>query len=251
MYDSTNPAAIPKTATLVLTYIDGQYVTNGTVAVLLPGAKRVTTTTTATGNLSAQIYDCERGDGNAIQAAIWAQKKLALNQRPTIYCSRIGSPGYGYQWVVAALAQLGISLSQVDFGIADYTGTPHLVPGSAFTQYANPPDSGGDYDLSLTNGIWPGDPDPDMLNKPACALVPTPDSKGYYIVAQDGGVFAYGDAPFLDSLPQLGIVPAQPIVGMGLYTVNQTVEGYWLLGADGGVFALPPGKTPFYGAANK
>jgi hypothetical protein len=90
-----------------------------------------------------------------------------------------------------------------------------------------------------------------MLNKPACAIVATPDSKGYYIVAEDGGVFAFGDAPFHDSLPQLGITPAQPVVDMALCLNGSSVLGYWLVGADGGVFSLPPGQVPFYGAANK
>jgi hypothetical protein len=205
------------------------------------------------GSLAAQIYDCERGDGNAQTAANWVVLKLERHERPTVYCSRVGEPGFGWPDVLAALDQRHIAHSSVDFGIADYYSgyQPHLVPRSAFTQFANPPGSGGDFDVSLTNGVWPNVPNPDMLNKPACAIVATPDSKGYYIVAQDGGVFAFGDAPFHDSLPQLGITPAQPVVDMALYAPGGSVEGYWLVGADGGVFSLPPGRTPFYGAANK
>ncbi len=90
-----------------------------------------------------------------------------------------------------------------------------------------------------------------MLNKPAVQLIATPTGKGYYIVAADGGIFAFGDAQFYDSLPQLGITPAQPVVSMALHETNNVVDGYWLLGSDGGVFSLPPGKIPFYGAANK
>lgn len=252
MYDSTNVSAIPLSATLVLVYIDGDYQTAVQARSRLPNAELVRTTTTASGSLLAQIYDCERGDGNAQQAADWARRKLALHLRPTIYCSRIGSPGEGWPDVQKALTAIGISLNAVDFGIADYTGRPHLVIGSAFTQYANPATSGGDYDLSLTNGIWPNEPEPNMLNKPAAQIVATPTGKGYYIVAEDGGVFAFGDAMFHDSLPQLGIIPSQPVVSMALHEPTPgTVDGYWLLGADGGVFALPPGKIPFYGAANK
>ncbi len=32
-------------------------------------------------------------------------------------------------------------------------------------------------------------------------IVPTSDNRGYFLVGQDGGVFAFGDAPFLGSLP--------------------------------------------------
>ncbi|MGH9207922.1 MAG: hypothetical protein ACRD1G_15430 [Acidimicrobiales bacterium] len=39
-----------------------------------------------------------------------------------------------------------------------------------------------------------------------------PDSQGYWLAADDGGVFSYGDAPFLGSMG--GIPLNQPVVGM-------------------------------------
>ena len=36
-------------------------------------------------------------------------------------------------------------------------------------------------------------------------IVPSADGQGYFIVAKDGGVFAFGDARFLGSLPSEGI----------------------------------------------
>jgi hypothetical protein len=247
MYDSTNVAAIPSTATLILVYIDGNYQTAGPARLRFPTAQLVSTTTSFVGAPAARIFDCERGDGNATSAAYWAERELLAKRRPTIYCSRIGEPGYGWPDVKRELQANGISLLAVDFGIADYTGHPHLLPGSAFTQYASPATgSGGDYDLSLTNGVWPNGPNPAMLNKPACAIVGTSTGKGYWIAAEDGGIFAFGDAQFKGSLPALGITPAQPIVGMAAVPSN---DGYWLVGADGGVFSF--GSAPFEGAANK
>ena len=35
-------------------------------------------------------------------------------------------------------------------------------------------------------------------------MAATQDGKGYWLVASDGGVFAYGDAPFYGSLPSYG-----------------------------------------------
>jgi hypothetical protein len=244
MYDSTNVAAIPPTANLILVYVDGLYQTEDAARARFPTAELITTTTTFVGQPGARIYDCERGDGNATQAAAWAERELFSKRRPTIYCSRIGSPGYGWQWVKEALQAANIPLLDVDFGIADYTNTPHLVPGSAFTQYVNPPRSGGDYDISLTNGVWPNAPDP-VLTKPACAIMATSTGKGYWIVSQDGGVFSYGDAQFKGSLPSLGITPAQPIVDAD----SVGTDGYWLLGMDGGIFSF--GSAPFEGSANK
>ena len=38
-----------------------------------------------------------------------------------------------------------------------------------------------------------------QLNKPIDGIVNTPDGGGYWLVASDGGMFAFGDAPFLGS----------------------------------------------------
>ena len=74
-------------------------------------------------------------------------------------------------------------------------------------------------------------------------------------VGRDGGVFgptlspipgtsSLPSAPFYGSLPELGIKPAAPIVG-----IAATVDGggYWLVGEDGGVFSF--GDARFYGSA--
>ena len=37
------------------------------------------------------------------------------------------------------------------------------------------------------------------LNKPIVAMAPTPDGEGYWLVASDGGIFAFGDAGFSGS----------------------------------------------------
>ena len=67
--------------------------------------------------------------------------------------------------------------------------------------------------------------------------------KGYWLVGRDGGVFAFGGAQFLGSLPHRHIVPVAPIVG-----IASTLDGngYWLVGSDGGVFAF--GDAVFYGS---
>ena len=43
-------------------------------------------------------------------------------------------------------------------------------------------------------------------------MAATPDGRGYWIVASDGGIFSYGDANFNGSMG--GIVLNQPVVGM-------------------------------------
>ena len=50
------------------------------------------------------------------------------------------------------------------------------------------------------------------LNQPIVGMAPTPDGQGYWLVARDGGIFAYGNARFYGS--HGGSPLNQPIVGM-------------------------------------
>src|SRR5436305_1150119 len=62
------------------------------------------------------------------------------------------------------------------------------------------------------------------------------------LVAADGGVFAFGNAPFVGSAG--GVRLNRPVVGMA---ASPSGNGYWLVAADGGVFAF--GNAPFVGSA--
>ena len=54
-----------------------------------------------------------------------------------------------------------------------------------------------------------------VLNKPIVGIAAAPTGNGYYLVASDGGVFAFGTgAHFQGSTGALKLV--QPIVGMAL-----------------------------------
>ena len=69
----------------------------------------------------------------------------------------------------------------------------------------------------------------------------TPDGGGYWLVASDGGVFAYGDAVFYGSAGNLHLT--KPVVGMA---VTPDGGGYWLVASDGGVFSY--GDAAFHGS---
>jgi len=69
------------------------------------------------------------------------------------------------------------------------------------------------------------------LNAPIVAVAATLTG-GYWEVAADGGVFAFGDAPFYGSM---GAKPLNaPIVAVA---ATPDGGGYWEVAADGGVFA--------------
>jgi hypothetical protein len=72
-------------------------------------------------------------------------------------------------------------------------------------------------------------------------MASTPDGRGYWLVASDGGIFSYGDAPFYGSTGN--IVLNKPIVGMA---ATASGNGYWMTASDGGIFAF--GAAPFYGS---
>ncbi|HXW38403.1 MAG TPA: hypothetical protein VEJ44_01815, partial [Acidimicrobiales bacterium] len=72
---------------------------------------------------------------------------------------------------------------------------------------------------------------------PHTAAAPT----GYWTAAADGGVFAFGAAPFEHSLG--GTTLNAPVVGMA---PTPTSDGYWLVAADGGVFAF--GDAGYFGS---
>src|ERR1700677_3558457 len=79
------------------------------------------------------------------------------------------------------------------------------------------------------------------LSKPIVGMAPTPDGRGYWLVASDGGIFNYGDAAFYGSTGAIRL--DQPIVGMA---PTPDGAGYWMGAADGGGF--PFGDAGYYGS---
>ena len=73
-------------------------------------------------------------------------------------------------------------------------------------------------------------------------MASTPDGKGYWLVAADGGIFTFGDATFYGSTGAIKL--NQPIVGI---SSTPDGKGYWLVAADGGIFTF--GDATFYGSA--
>jgi hypothetical protein len=79
------------------------------------------------------------------------------------------------------------------------------------------------------------------LSSPVVSM--TAGSKGYWLVARDGGIFAFGE-PFVGSLPGLG---AQSLPAGVRIRALPDGRGYYILGVDGAVFTF--GTAKFFGAA--
>jgi len=79
------------------------------------------------------------------------------------------------------------------------------------------------------------------LASPVVGVASTPDGLGYWAVGSDGGIFAFGNAPFEGSTGAIHL--DAPIVGMA---ATSDGGGYWLVASDGGIFAF--GDAVFLGS---
>jgi hypothetical protein len=79
------------------------------------------------------------------------------------------------------------------------------------------------------------------LAHPAVGMAVTPDGQGYWEVASDGGLFAFGDAAFEGSMG--GQHLNAPVVGMA---TTPDGKGYWEVASDGGIFKY--GDAGFFGS---
>jgi hypothetical protein len=76
------------------------------------------------------------------------------------------------------------------------------------------------------------------LNRPIVGISPTPDNQGYWLVASDGGVFAF-NAPFRGSMGRVRLNrPVNGLVAFG--------DGYLMVASDGGIFDFS--NQPFFGS---
>ena len=79
------------------------------------------------------------------------------------------------------------------------------------------------------------------LTAPIVGIAATADGRGYWLVAADGGLFAFGDAGFYGSMG--GRPLTQKVVGLASTADGR---GYWEVASDGGIFAF--GDAGFHGS---
>ena len=75
---------------------------------------------------------------------------------------------------------------------------------------------------------------PHSLNAPIVGMVPSHDDRGYFMVASDGGVFAFGDATFAGSCPGIGGCNGAAVA----VVPDATGGGYWVVTNSGAVYAF-------------
>jgi len=103
---------------------------------------------------------------------------------------------------------------------------------------------GSAYSLGLT-----GLSGPHPLNAPIVGMATTPNARGYYLVAADGGVFNFGSAEFHGSAYSLGFTGLNgphpiksPVVSI---LPSPTGTGYYLIGSGGDILSIAaPALSP-------
>ncbi len=115
------------------------------------------------------------------------------------------------------------------------------VPSALYTGYNLAASDGGVFSFPSGGMPFCGSTGNLRLVAPVVGIAMAPVSGGYWEVASDGGVFAYGQAGFYGSMG--GRPLNQPIVGMA---ATPDGRGYWEVASDGGIFAF--GDAGYYGS---
>jgi hypothetical protein len=127
MYDSAQASNLPASAGFVATYSNGSYAASPSS---IPGHPNTVWIDVNGSNPNANALDIEPGDASPSQAAAWVH----ANKNPVVILYSSVSTWDAVKQSVSTLSPQ--DQSRVRYWIADPTGVPHLLPGSAATQYA-------------------------------------------------------------------------------------------------------------------
>jgi hypothetical protein len=159
MADDIDVANYPANPEVVAGYVNGAWPSALGLPARFPGVPLVTIDVNGT-RPDAMVLDMEWGDATPEMCPPWAAQH-GTDPAPVIYCSlsRV-------QEVLDAFTAAGFK-GDWRLWTAHYTGKPHTctlldcglpigaVGSMVATQYADPPLSGGPYDLSLCAPGWP------------------------------------------------------------------------------------------------
>lgn len=148
MYDSVTPTDIPTSAQMVAGYISGTYRWPQSGWDRFPNAVHVKIATRADVN-DGHVLDVEPGDATPAQAPGWVRMRRAAGVDPTVYTSLS-------EWASVRQAFAAAGVPEPHYWIAHYNGDRTIPAGAVAIQYADPPSSGGHYDLSAVADYWPG-----------------------------------------------------------------------------------------------
>src|SRR5277367_4816973 len=109
--------------------------------------------------------------------------------------NRRGTAGVRACTGAAAVLALGAALLTFGSDVASATGPSTVTPTVGVSGFGDATSYGA----------------PSQVNAPLVGIAGTPDGKGYWLAASDGGVFTFGDAGFFGSAGNIALY--RPIVG--------------------------------------
>ena len=194
-----------------------------------PTSVTVTTPNVRTGS-QVTVTVSTSGTAGGTSASVAAARYTFVSPQVTGIVARKGPTSGGEQVTVSGSDFSGAT--SVRFG-----ATPasfRVISSSTLVARVPPGPSGGaTVNLTVTS--------PDGVSSPSAGSRFTYAVPGYWLVASDGGIFAYGHTHFYGSA---GATPLnRPVVGMA---ATPDDGGYWLVASDGGIFAY--GDSGFFGS---
>ncbi len=160
----------------------------------------------------------------------------------TLHQAFMDSPGHRAN-ILGDYNQVGVGAERDSSGrlwvTVDFMKGP--IPAGATqvtTASFTPPAGSGSWTGATSGPGAPGSCGP--VQNPAVPAV-RDGATGYYVLGADGGIFAYGNAPYHGSVPAQGLH-----IDAVLMTLTTSQDGYWIAGRDGGIFSF--GDAQFYGS---
>ncbi len=233
--------------------VQWQLSTNGSIWSTITGATGTTyaiasTTAADNGHQFRAVFTNGAGTATTNAASLVVSSPPAVVTQPFNQSVPVGNTA------TFASTATGSPTPTVQWQLSTDGSTWTTITGATATTYTTPPtttaNNGNQFRAVFTNGIGTANSNPATLSvattppPPAPPAPPTPPantSGGYHLVASNGSVYSYGNAPFYGSMG--GQTLNKPIVG----TASTPGDGgYWLVGSDGGIFSF--GNAIFYGS---
>ena len=227
-----------------------QYVT------ILIGANDVCTGTIASMTTTAAFQSAFQTTMSTLEAGLPSGAHIFVSSIPNVYhlwSILHANPTAATVWSAFHICQSMLATSNTEADrqqVLAQEEADNAVLGQVCTQYAN---CRWDLDATFDDAFTPAQVSnidyfhPSQAGQANLAALTWssswwPGGAGYWLVAQDGGVFSYGDATFQGSAGAQRL--NAPIVGMAS---TRDGGGYWLVAQDGGVFSY--GDATFQGSA--
>jgi Calx-beta domain-containing protein len=185
--------------------------------------------TSETGDPTISVSDAVVGEGN----------EGTVNAAFTIYLGSPTSEGVSVRYTT------GSSTAEAGTDFTPVSGIVGFSPGERRVTVNVPVvgDTEDEVDEIFSLNLFDPGGGP-LLDSTGVGRIVDDDPKrvGYRLVASDGGIFAFGDAPFYGSTGSMKL--NRPINGMA---ATPSGAGYWMVASDGGIFSF--GDAGFFGSA--